>query len=94
MSVWMCDRRVVVVVSVVVGSEISLTAVLSVGSVVPVVVWPAPPVWPVVVCPVVGPVVVVVVAISCYVSEPATDIASQVLPLALPSSLVYEASRV
>ena len=82
MSVWMSDRRVVVV------SVVCLCAVLLVGSVEPVVVWPAPAVWPVV-CP-----VVVVVAISCYVSEPATDITSEVLPLALPSSKVREASRV
>ena len=75
----MCDR---VPVLSIVGPVVSLSVLLSVGSVVSVVVWPVV-VWP----------AVVVVAISCHVAEPSTDEASQVILLSSWPSLL-NASRV
>ena len=78
----------VVVVSVVVGPLVSLSVLLSVWSVVPVVVWPVV-VWPVVVWP-----AVVVVAISCHVAKPSADEASEVVLLSSWPTSLLGASRV
>ena len=65
-------------VPVVVGPMVSLSALLSVISVVPVVVWP----------------VVVVVAVSCHVAKLSADEACYVVLMSWPSSLDASWSRV